>query len=287
MVRQLASYLMMLAGLGVLLRVAPQTTSASGKRVAVDDTARPLEPAIGSAAPAAAPASLRKDAVGRPGPWRATRHYFACDGTASQAAGPATKQSRAASALASGSRDGEQADSEADITREVFCVGSDYTYEVLIATVPDPRRSRLGLFTDRVLENIQRGAAKADWEYDSAWLPWQDAPDPDEKDPERRIRERAAVVQERSEPGVLLFRHQPAQEGAQITIRVPAAARIHCWRDTHGGHKQGAVSARTGIRRTNGSSIRWTRRKHARQDPRPHSDCWDQPSPVRFLLSQS
>ena len=92
----------------------------------------------------------------------------------------------------------------------------NYSYETLVATIPDPRRTRLGLFTDRVLENIQRGAAKSGWEYDSQWLPWQDSPDADERDPEKRLRQRAAVNQEQSEPGILVFRHQPVRENEEL-----------------------------------------------------------------------
>ena len=213
MVRQLTSYLMMLAGVGMLLRVAPHTAPAPEKRPPLEASARGPELAISSEPQTAPPDSLREDAVTRPGPWRATRRFFAC--TRPDPNQPNSTAKPAQNARAASVSQG-QATAEAQVTRDVFCFANDYAYEVLIATIPDPRRSRLGLFTDRVLENIQRGAAKAGWEYDSQWLPWQDAPDPEEKDPERRIKERAAVLQERTEPGVLLFRHQPVQQGSDL-----------------------------------------------------------------------
>jgi hypothetical protein len=198
---------MMLAGVGVLLKVAPHTTPAPEKRGAAEEAARAPELAVSFPAQPSTSDSLRADAGTHPGPWRATRRYFAC--SAPNPAPPERTAKPPQNTAASAHE--QQATAETRVTRDVFCLPNDYAYEVLIATVPDPRRSRLGLFTDRVLENIQRGAAKAGWEYDSQWLPWQDAPDPDEKDPERRMKERAAVAQERREPGVLLFRHQPVQ----------------------------------------------------------------------------
>jgi hypothetical protein len=212
MVRQVSSYMVMLASIGVLMRVAPNRQSVSLKEPLLQDGAQVRE-ALDTARSAAEapPDTLRREAAGRAGPWRATRRFFGCgrldDSAAKQPAGTRSKTSPQQQGSAPSAK---EPISSSQITRDVFCIGNDYAYEVAIATIPDPRRTRLGLFTDRVLENIQRGAAKAGWEYDSQWLPWQDAPDPDEKDPEKRMRERAAVVQERSEPGVLLFRHQPS-----------------------------------------------------------------------------
>jgi len=73
-----------------------------------------------------------------------------------------------------------------------------YTLETLIATVPDPRDSRLDYFFDRSLEAIQRAVADAGYLFDRHSLPWSfRKPTGDEAKVAPRYR---------TDPGVILFR---------------------------------------------------------------------------------
>ena len=158
-----------------------------------------------------ATAALSMAAVQRPGPWWATRRFFACTGVNTNLENEKTKPTPSAVSQAAGN-EGRTAPT---VIRDVFCLSGNYSYETLVATIPDPRRTRLGLFTDRVLENIQRGAAnRLGIRFAVAAL--QDSPDADERDPEKRLRQRAAVNQEQSEPGILVFRHQPVRENEEL-----------------------------------------------------------------------
>ena len=76
----------------------------------------------------------------------------------------------------------------------------------LLAIVPDPFHTRLALATDRSIEGIQKGAVAAGWEFAAEWLPWSDAVDPDEGDPEERTKERRHIRVQESQPGVMVFR---------------------------------------------------------------------------------
>jgi hypothetical protein len=58
-----------------------------------------------------------------------------------------------------------------------FCRNSDFQVTLMVATIPDPSKTRLGLFADRAISSIQKGAQDAEWEFDSQWLPWKFATD--------------------------------------------------------------------------------------------------------------
>ncbi len=75
----------------------------------------------------------------------------------------------------------------------------------LIATVPDPLHSRLSLFTDAAIQAIEEGADASGWIFATQWLPWIDAADPEEKDPDKRRQQRQAIRTQEKQPGILVF----------------------------------------------------------------------------------
>ncbi|HKQ78342.1 MAG TPA: hypothetical protein VJ810_31875, partial [Blastocatellia bacterium] len=81
--------------------------------------------------------------------------------------------------------------------------------EYLIATVPDPKDSRLDHMFDRYLDVIERAIERADYTFDSYWLPWDRSKAPativlssDTKTPQM-----ATATRHLYEPGVILFRY--------------------------------------------------------------------------------
>jgi hypothetical protein len=75
----------------------------------------------------------------------------------------------------------------------------------IIATVPDPLHTRLALSTDSFIETIEKAAFHSHWEFAAQWLPWYDSADLGEKDPEKRRKQRAAIKEQESQPGLLVF----------------------------------------------------------------------------------
>ena len=90
------------------------------------------------------------------GPWTATRHFFA----------PSEKPPFSVVEF----KDVDFT-KPADI-RKLFGLTDIEGVECVLATVPDPSHTRLPLFADHSIEAIQRGAAEADWEFATQWLPW-------------------------------------------------------------------------------------------------------------------
>ena len=78
--------------------------------------------------------------------------------------------------------------------------------EFMLATVPDPLHTRLGLVTDTSIQAIQRAASLAGWDFATQWLPWNDSIDPGEKDPAKRREQRDVVRELQRQPGLLIFR---------------------------------------------------------------------------------
>jgi hypothetical protein len=81
------------------------------------------------------------------------------------------------------------------------CVPPGNTLRIMIATVPDPAMTQMGLDFDRDIEAIQAAAAAAGYTYTRYWFPWRQpgwvadkSADPDEE------------VHRRDEPGILCFR---------------------------------------------------------------------------------
>lgn len=93
-----------------------------------------------------------------------------------------------------------------DLNRIEHLAPSEYTIEYLIATVPDPKDSRLDHLFDRNLNAIERAIEVSGYAFDRHWLPWDRkqtaAPAVMSGDP------KAAQMATRHlrEPGVILFR---------------------------------------------------------------------------------
>lgn len=86
-----------------------------------------------------------------------------------------------------------------------------YSSWSVVATVADPRHTRLSLFFDRQIEAIERSLQALDWEFSTQWLPWMDPFDADEKDINERRRQRSLEKQQEEFPGILVFRHTPPE----------------------------------------------------------------------------
>ena len=84
----------------------------------------------------------------------------------------------------------------------------NYEIEYLIATVPDPRESRLDHQFDRYLDAINRAIEKAGYNFDHCWLPWDRSrtamPVASPTDP--KAPQVAMTPRHLQEPGVILFR---------------------------------------------------------------------------------
>jgi hypothetical protein len=86
--------------------------------------------------------------------------------------------------------------------------------QFVVAILPDPVHTRLGLFFDRSIEALQQAAQKQHYAFDRAILPWDRNPRFEPADP--KARQEAAADQEAREsyPGLLIFRdgYDPADE---------------------------------------------------------------------------
>jgi hypothetical protein len=78
--------------------------------------------------------------------------------------------------------------------------------QFVVAILPDPVHTRLGLFFDRSIEALQQAAQKQNYSFDRAVLPWDRNPRP--QPVELKARQEAAAEQEAREalPGLLIFR---------------------------------------------------------------------------------
>ncbi len=95
-----------------------------------------------------------------------------------------------------------------DLNRGGQPASGKYKFEYLIATVPDPKDSRLYHLFDRYQDAIQRAIGEADYTFDRYWLPWDRsrtaAPVASPTDP--RAPQMAIATRHLYEPGVILFR---------------------------------------------------------------------------------
>lgn len=84
----------------------------------------------------------------------------------------------------------------------------------VIAILPDPVHTRLGLFFDRSIEALQQGAQAKGYVFDRAAMPWP-RPRPNEsKDADRSEEEKAKQQENETLPGVLIFRPGSAARGS-------------------------------------------------------------------------
>ncbi len=79
----------------------------------------------------------------------------------------------------------------------------------MIATIPDPERTHLGLSFDRIIETIIQAAEDEDFSYDRHWLPWHINHDPANPDPLKQdVLDGRAEARHRK-PGVIIMRRTP------------------------------------------------------------------------------
>jgi hypothetical protein len=93
------------------------------------------------------------------------------------------------------------------------------TIQFVIAILPDPVHTRLGLFFDRSVEALQQAAQVQHYVFDRAIMPWDRTPPTQASDSKTRQEEREEQAQRESYPGLLIFRpgegtwEQSAQTG--------------------------------------------------------------------------
>ena len=88
---------------------------------------------------------------------------------------------------------------------------SSYYLQVIIATVPDPKSSRMAPEFDRAIEAIQEAASSAGYSLDRYYLPWQAQSRGRSESSDKALRAAVSGVGEASEdpkmtPGMILFR---------------------------------------------------------------------------------
>jgi len=140
------------------------------------------------------------------GPWLASRHFFGSRNP--NISDPVLPNCGTGSDCAAG-------------IKALFGVAADAP-EFLVATVPDPLHTHLGLFTDSSIQSIGRAASGDGWDFATQWLPWSENVNPDEKDPLKR-RDQSALVREREkQPGLLVFRRKESRSdgGKHVDPRV-------------------------------------------------------------------
>lgn len=94
----------------------------------------------------------------------------------------------------------------------------------MVLTVPDPLRTRMGLFLDGQVETVERSLQAAGWDFAQQWLPWQDQFDASEGDIESRRKQRRLSREQAELPGILLFRSQGSAEELFSVFVVPETA---------------------------------------------------------------
>jgi hypothetical protein len=86
----------------------------------------------------------------------------------------------------------------------------------LIATMPDPERTRLSLVFDRAVESMIDAAADDDWVYDRYWLPWRRQEEPGGEGDEKKASSDQRTTEEdggrKNLPGLMLFRSKQDPE---------------------------------------------------------------------------
>ncbi|HJZ96534.1 MAG TPA: hypothetical protein VKE70_08500, partial [Candidatus Solibacter sp.] len=192
----------------VFLHVAVPGGERAGGRVTVTGENRAATKSPAEQAESAGGESKSKEEKVE-GPWLATRHFFG------RYTPPKTPECKAHAIDLSSAMDdyvfenktADQRDPFNCRVREYFGIADPEQVTFLIATVPDPLHSHLALLTDSSLQAIQKAAARSEWVFATQWLPWADAVNPKEGDPEKRRRERQAVRRQERQPGVLVFRH--------------------------------------------------------------------------------
>ncbi len=89
------------------------------------------------------------------------------------------------------------------------CLGGAAPVRSMMASVPNPRRTHLGLMTDRAIEAIQVAAAEAHFLPLSHYLPW---PSPGSDSAGLSVPSESETQSDSSDPGVLIFRDSEQQK---------------------------------------------------------------------------
>jgi hypothetical protein len=76
----------------------------------------------------------------------------------------------------------------------------------IIATVPDPERTHLGLGFDRIIETIIQAAEDENFSYDRHWLPWHVSHDPANPDPLKQDILDGRTEERHRKPGIIILR---------------------------------------------------------------------------------
>jgi len=86
--------------------------------------------------------------------------------------------------------------------------------QVLIATVPDPLMSHLGLDFDRYIEAIQHAAGLRSFDFERYWLPWKisSTQSSDPSGDGSKMREARGRLLREDQPGLLIFRKRNSNE---------------------------------------------------------------------------
>jgi hypothetical protein len=165
--------------------------------------------------------------------------------------------------------------------------------DFMIATLPDPTHTHLGLTFDRIIEAIQKGAQASGQNYlfSRAWMPWES--ETKEESSDFRLREESQFLQDKKEdlPGLLIFRQEP----------IPQKVSAESKRTLRPGGEKTAVAGTTacntgsrflfvlvvgetptgGVRRTQFQTA--LKIIHVVNQNQPRDACYPKPSDLRIL----
>jgi hypothetical protein len=94
------------------------------------------------------------------------------------------------------------------------------TFRTMIVLAPDPELTHLSLDFDRTMESIIWAVTDGDFTFESYWFPWQEPPDKEETDPDKRKAMKQDQEDRLQKPGMLLFRGQDAQKPELLAVFV-------------------------------------------------------------------
>jgi len=113
------------------------------------------------------------------------------------------KQTPAAKEQSAGKEGKEEKDEEAGKSPQLVKELNNSEQKIIV-TIPDPKRTRLGIDFDRWIDSLQAAAAASGFDFEGQWLPWAH-----KKEGEKQSKE----------PGFLLFRKRDAKD-ADRTLAV-------------------------------------------------------------------
>lgn len=87
----------------------------------------------------------------------------------------------------------------------------------VVATVPDPVHTHMGLTFDRTIEAIQKAAQQSGYLFSRATMPWQMEGPPDSPDLKLRLAQQVYQGHKEEYPGLMIFRKAPLAEAHMST----------------------------------------------------------------------